>query len=222
MMLLGLTLSAVRGLGAAAMDQAMDPRGPVEYPGMKPVVDEQSVQVRDYAFRNECRKPSLWQARWIWLGGDPTPAVAMFRKKITLAEAPKRVAAWLTADMKYRLYVNGRLVSRGPVDIGRDYAGGDTHRWFYDFRDLTPFFQKGGNVIAAEVFRQWPIGFTVSRGQPGFLFEAEVTSPVQEKVILKSDATWRALPGAQFPDATTYDAGKEPAGWRSPGFDDMA
>jgi len=222
MMLLGLTLSAVRGLGAAAMDPAMDPRGPVEYPGMKPVVDEQGVQVRDYAFRNECRKPSPWQARWIWLGGDPTPAVAMFRKEITLAEAPKRVAAWLTADMKYRLYVNGRLVSRGPVDIGRDYAGGDTHRWFYDFRDLKPFFQKGGNVIAAEVFRQWPIGFTVSRGQPGFLFEAEVTSPVQEKVILKSDATWRALPGAQFPDATTYDAGNEPAGWRSPGFDDMA
>jgi len=218
MMLLGLTLFAVRGLGAAAMD----PRGPVEYPGMKPVVDEQGVQVRDYAFRNECRKPSPWQARWIWLGGDPTPAVAMFRKEITLAEAPKRVAAWLTADMKYRLYVNGRLVSRGPVDIGRDYAGGDTHRWFYDFRDLTPFFQKAGNVIAAEVFRQWPIGFTVSRGQPGFLFEADVTAPGQEKVIVKSDATWRALPGAQFPDATTYDAGNEPAGWRSPGFDDMA
>ena len=106
--------------------------------------------------------------------------------------------------------------------MGRDYAGGDTHRWFYDFRDLTPYFQKGTNVIAAEVFRQWPIGFTVSRGQPGFLFEAEVTSPAQEKLVVKSDAAWRAFPAAQFPDATTYDAGKEPRGWRSPGFDDTA
>ena len=120
----------------------MDPRGPVEYPGMKPTVDEQGVQAKGYDFRNECLKPSPWQARWIWLSGEHSPAVAMFRKEVTLAETPARVAAWLTADMKYRLYVNGRLVSRGPVDMGRDYAGGDTHRWFYDFRDLTPFFPR--------------------------------------------------------------------------------
>ena len=141
---------------------------------MKAAADEQGVQARGYTFRNECRKPSPWQAKWIWLDGDQNAAVGMFRKEITLAEAPQQVKAWLTADAKYRLYVNGRLVSRGPVDIGRDYAGGDTRRWFYDYRDLTPYFTKGKNVIAAEVFRHWPIGSTVSRGQPGFLFEAEV------------------------------------------------
>ena len=146
----------------------------------------------------------------------------MFRKEITLAEAPRQVKAWLTADVKYRLYVNGRLVSRGPVDMGRDYAGGETHRWFYDYRDLTPYFTPGKNVIAAEVFRHWPIGFTVSRGQPGFLFEAEVSLPGEGKLTVKSDATWRAVPAAQFPNPATYDAGKEPAGWRLPGFDDSA
>ena len=78
----------------------------------------------------------------------------MFRKEITLAEAPRQVNAWLTADAKYRLYVNGRLVSRGPVDMGRDYAGGETRRWFYDSRDLTPYFTRGKNVIAAEVFQR--------------------------------------------------------------------
>ena len=41
-------------------------------------------------------------------------------------------------------------------------------------------------------------------------------------MTVKSDATWRALPAAQFPDAGTYDAGKEPAGWREAGFDDTA
>jgi len=211
-------LSATRPVAAAPVD----PRGPVEYPGMNAMADEQGAQVRGYLFGNECRKPSPWQARWIWLGGEPSSAVGMFRTEVWLAEAPKQVATWLTADMKYRLYVNGRLVSRGPVDIGTDFAGGHTHRWFYDCRDLTPFFTKGKNVIAAEVFRQWPIGFTVSRGQPGFLFEAEVTMPGGQKSTVKSDATWRAIPAAQFSDPTTYDAGKEPAGWRLPNFDDAA
>jgi hypothetical protein len=199
-----------------------DPRGPIEYPGMKAVADKHGARVLDYTFCNECQKPSPWQSRWIWLGGGRSPAVAMFRKAITLADAPRHVLAWLAADMKYRLYVNGRLVSRGPVDIGCDFAGGSTRRWFYDFRDLAPFFHKGDNVVAAEVFRQWPVGSTVTRGQPGFLFEAEVALPNEPGFVVKSDATWRGAPAAQFPDAATYDVDKEPAGWRLPGFDDSS
>ncbi|MGA2498632.1 MAG: alpha-L-rhamnosidase C-terminal domain-containing protein [Tepidisphaeraceae bacterium] len=216
---LGLVFLAVARLLVAA---PVDPRGPVEYPGMQPFADSQGAQVRGYTFRNECQKPSPWQAKWIWVGGEQSPAVAMFRKEITLAEVPAQVKAWLTADAKYRLYVNGRLVSRGPVDIGADFAGGNTHRWFYDYRELTPFLVKGKNVIAAEVFRQWPAGHTVSRGQPGFLFEAQVTVPGKEKLTVSSDASWRGSSATQFPNPTTYDAGKEPAGWRSPGFDDTA
>ena len=195
-------------LGAcAAVAAPVDSGGPIEYPGMKVVVDEQGVQTKGYRFENRCTKPTPWQAEWIWVVGD-APEASWFRKEITLAEAPQRIAAWMTADIKYELYVNGRLVSRGPVDMGRDYAGGDTHRWFYDYRDLTPFFAKGKNVIAAKVFRQWPIGFRVSRGQPGFLFEADVTVPGQEKLTVKSDGTWRGVPA------------DDAYGWQAPGFDD--
>ena len=96
--LLELTLfEAGRALGVAAVD----PRGPVDYPGLLPVVDGQGVQARDYVFRDACRKPAPWQARWIWLGQESPSPVAMFRKQVTLAEAPQRVAAWLTADVKY-------------------------------------------------------------------------------------------------------------------------
>jgi hypothetical protein len=201
----------------------VDPRGPVVYPGMNVTVNADGVQARDYRFQNEGAKPSPWQARWIWLGSESSAAAAaMFRREVTLAEAPQSVKAWLTADIKYRLYINGRLVSRGPVDMGLDYAGGNTHRWFYDFRDLTSFFTKGVNVISAEVFRQWPIGFTVSRGQPGFLFEAEITGSDAKKMTAKSDATWHSLAALQFPDASTFDSSKEPAGWRLAGFDDSA
>ena len=135
---------------------------------------------------------------------------------------PRQVKAWLTADVKYRLYVNGRLVSRGPVDIGRDFAGGETHRWFYDYRDLTPYFTPGKNVIAAEVFRHWPADRRSRAGSRASSSRPRSSLPGQGKLTVKSDASWRAIPAAQFPNATTYDAGKEPAGWRMPGFDDAA
>jgi alpha-L-rhamnosidase len=220
-----LNYAAIIFLLAATHTRAgnsVDPRGPIDNPGMKVTVDAQGVQARGYKFQNDGAKPSPWQARWIWLGSPSPAAAGMFRKEITLTETPVAVKAWLTADMKYRLYVNGRLAARGPVDIGRDYQGGDTHRWFYDGRDLTPFFTKGANVITAEVFRQWPIGFTVSRGQPGFLFEAEITDGGGKTVTVKSDASWHSLAAAQFPNASTYDVAKEPSGWRLAGFDDSA
>ena len=178
--------------------------GPIDNPGGNPVADDQGVHIPGYVFRNRCQKPSPWQASWIWLSGD-APNTGVFRKEVILTDAPKQVSAWLTADVKYRLWINGRLVSRGPVDMGRDYAGGNTHRWFYDFRDLTPYFKKGRNVIAAEVFRKWPIGFTISRGEPGLLFEAEVDGQT-----VKSDATWRAV------------RAPETEGWEQPEFDDTA
>jgi hypothetical protein len=225
-----LALGLVAGLGLqgradqneAAGTADVDPRGPIENAGMKVVVDDQGVHTTGYNFVNKCHKPTPWKAQWITPAAGE-PAAACFRKEISLADAPKNVNAWISADTKYRLYINGKLVSRGPVDIGRDYFGGNTGRWFYDYRDLTSFFKKGKNVIAAEVFKAWPINFTVSRGHLGFLFEAEATLPTQGRELIKSDATWRTIPADYFSDAAThYDAGKEPAGWRLAGFDDSA
>jgi len=201
--------------------ETIDPRGPIEYAGMKPAANKDGVQVRGYQFVNDCQKQSPWLAKWIWLGGESQVAVGLFRKEVTLTEAPRQVKAWVTADTKYRLYVNGRLVSRGPVDIGRDFAGGQTHRWFYDYRDLSHFFTKGKNSIAVEVFRDWPVS-TVSQGRPGLLFEAEVTMPTQGRIVVKSDTTWRGTAAPQLPNSTTYNAGKEAIGWRLAGFDDSA
>jgi hypothetical protein len=198
-------------------EDGVDPRGPVAYPGMTVAVDAQGVRAPGYDFHPAGPKPGPWQGRWIWTG-DGNPPVAMFRKEVDLAGAPQSVRAWLTADAKYRLYINGRLVSRGPVDQGRDYFGGGTHHWFYDCRDLTAYFTPGRNVIAAEVFREWPINFTVSHG-PGFLFEAEIVSAGRTTTVA-SGSDWRGRAAAQWPNASTYVPGDEPAGWRRAGFDD--
>ncbi len=164
-----LVLAAI----ASAARGEIDPRGPIDNPGILPIVDAEGVHAPGFTFDpSTCSKPRPWQARWIWLPLDARKVAATaFRKEVVLADTPRRVAAWLSADVKYRLYVNGRLAARGPVNIGTDYAGGSTERWFYDYRDLTPLMHKGANGIALEVFQHWPIGFTVSRGQPGLIFE---------------------------------------------------
>jgi hypothetical protein len=213
LLVLAFSLAAGNAVGQ------VDPRGPISYAGTDVAIDAQGIHASGFSYHDLGAKPAPWQARWIWTGSGE-PSVAMFRKEVLLSEKPQSVTAWLTADAKYRLYVNGRLVSRGPVDQGRDYFGGGTNHWFYDVRDLTPYLTEGRNVIAAEVFREWPINFTVSHA-PGFLFEAEIISGGR-RTTTASDASWRSMPAAQFPDSSTYEAAKEPEGWRMPGFDDSA
>ena len=187
-------------LAGTSVAQAANPGGPIENPGMKVIADAEGVQAPGYRFENRCLKPSPWQARWIWTAVGHNGS-AWLRKEIALAKAPRRATAWMTADTKYRLWINGRLVSRGPADIGRDFAGGSTRRWFYDCRDIGPFLQQGRNVVAAEVISSGG----VSRGKHGWLFEAQV-----DGVTVKSDATWRATSAVGASD------------WQSLAFDDAS
>ena len=76
--------------------------------------------------RSNRTKPDPWSASWIWLnasggsGGD-TPVAGLFRKEVRLGATPSKVRVWASADVMYRLYINGKLAARGPADIGKDY-----------------------------------------------------------------------------------------------------
>lgn len=221
----------------------VDSRGPIVNAGMRVRVDENGVQTRGYAFPDRCQKPSPWRAKWIWLNAEIASAkegaasllVALFRKEIVLTEAPRQALLWMSADTSYRLYVNGRLAGRGPADIGADWPGmgaPSTGQWFYDHRDLTPYFHQGMNVVAIEVFTEPFVGSQLTRKQPGLLFEADLFLPDGSHVSLQSDATWRGVPGEMFAWTDEipgrpgkqerhlrYDARREPTGWRQVGFD---
>src|SRR5207244_808181 len=99
-----------------------------------------------------------WTAQWIWeankgqgQGGPPSfqsPAYqnlfTYFRKTFDLPSGPVAAVTHVSADSRYRLYVNGRYVGRGPVR-------GDLVWQYYDDYDITPFLHSGKNVIAALV-----------------------------------------------------------------------
>lgn len=90
-------------------------------------------------------------SNWVWVpswdGEDKAvPRIVNFRKEIDLQAVPKRGNVRISADTRYKLYVNGELVETGP-------SRGDHQIWFYDQPDFLPFLRPGRNVLAVSVLR---------------------------------------------------------------------
>jgi hypothetical protein len=113
-----------------------------------------------------------WDARatWIWhpsYDDSRNPgSIVLFRREFTLDKIPPTLTIAVTADTRYRLFLNGNSVSVGPCK-------GEVNYWYYETVDVTAFAHTGTNVLAAEVLRYSPMhrGNTpVNRSRkPGFI-----------------------------------------------------
>ena len=72
-----------------------------------------------------------------------------FEKKLDLENVPPSFKVHLSADNRYKLFVNEQLVSVGPV-------WGDIKHWNYETVDLAPYLRQGQNIVAAEVWNDIP------------------------------------------------------------------
>jgi hypothetical protein len=158
----------------------------------------------------------------------------LFRREIDLADAPAQVDVWISADAAYRLYVNGCLVDRGPDDVGKDLEDVPTGKWMLNYRDLSPFFNKGRNLIAVEVFRaEALLSCHATSGRGGLIFEARLRLADGTRLEMASDESWRGMAASQWrledwlPTSRDkrlrvlcFDAAQEPCGWQGPGFRD--
>lgn len=91
------------------------------------------------------------QTHWIWLGewsaqDREEPALVLFRKKLCFTDKPKLVRLRISADSRYKLYINGKLAEMGP-------SRGDRQIWHYDEIDILPYLVEGKNVFAVQVLR---------------------------------------------------------------------
>lgn len=102
------------------------------------------AQSVDYAQAN---RP--WNAQWIASQNDGGNdyGVFYFRKSIDLAVKPDSFIIHVSADNRYKLYVNGSLVSLGP-------ARGDTFYWNYETVDLSSYLKTGKNTVSALVWNE--------------------------------------------------------------------
>lgn len=169
-----------------------------------------------------------WQAEWIWHGDDPAPFhfFAYVRRSFDLTQMPISAVLHITATDRYRLYVNGVYLGRGPERCDPRFQSYDTH-------DLHPNLSVGHNCIAVQLyFYGCDTGFTRD-GRGGLLAQLEmigITGDGSVEMIgtdgqwkIRAAQAWRrdVKPSGMGPGVTeVYDARRDPPDWMQPGFDD--
>ncbi|MBN9500770.1 MAG: hypothetical protein BGO01_09935 [Armatimonadetes bacterium 55-13] len=177
--------------------------------------------------------PVQWNAKWISHVYDPREdlGVFLFRSKLKLSEIPETLYVKVSADNRYKLYVNGELVSFGP-------QRGDTLHWFYETIDLSPKLKTGDNEIVAVV---WNFGWLAPMAQisvrTAFVFDVvgqefpDLNTPGNWKVAKLEGWTFEMMhsgieqfytdigpgeiiDGSKHPDA--LGLASESLGWRDP------
>jgi len=89
----------------------------------------------------------LWDAVWIGPHEENIKEIEIyhFRKIFDLQNKPKEFEISISADNRYRIFVNGILLGYGPARC-------DINRWQYDTYNLSKYLKKGKNIIAIMVW----------------------------------------------------------------------
>src|SRR3954452_22802310 len=161
--------------------------------------------VLSFASKAQVIDPALlqnpWKARWITGPGvpinmytassDPTLkdyGVYKFRKTFDLGTKPASFIVHVSADNRYKLYINGKQVAQGP-------ARGDLYFWNFESIDLAPYLQTGKNTVAALV---WNEGRLKPEAQISYLtaFIMQGNGPVEE--VINTDSSWKSVKDSSY------------------------
>lgn len=166
-----------------------------------------------------------WTARFIWDSSDGSEENVWMclRKTVDVSQVPETLNAYICADSKYWLYINGETA----VFEGGVKRGPSPDDSYFDCVDIAPYLKSGKNVICALVW-YWGKDTSFSStdsGKAGFIFEAgDIISDKSWKVwrstaYLKDSSLLQ--PNYRLPESNIcYDARKEADGWLFADFDD--
>lgn len=177
--------------------------------------------------------PSLlkdsWPASWVTSpdAQQREYGVYHFRKKIMLGQKPEKFIVHVSADNRYRLFVNGNPVCSGP-------ARGDLYNWYFETVDIAPYLKAGSNTIAAMV---WNMGVLAPvaqiSNQTAFMMQGDGEV---EKQVNTGDG-WKVIRNNAYTPCSTdnpsrlrtymvvgpgdeVDASRYPWGWETESYDD--
>jgi alpha-L-rhamnosidase len=189
--------------------------------------------------RIACRAEWIWRRRGLsklpFAGGTPPFAEEQnryiaFRKAVELSAAVEAAKVHVAADGRYQLYVNGRLVGRGPARSTPVYQSADPY-------DLAIYLRPGRNVIAALVhsYGRSTSWYELPRWEParafgcgGFWLQGDIVS-ADGAISLDTDASWRYrhvdawqrdTRGCSLGFVEIYDARRALVGWHAADYDD--
>jgi hypothetical protein len=179
----------------------------------------------------QSREPRVFNdapaARWIAPPNVPGDAFGVFhfRRTIELPSRPESFVVHVSADNRYRLFVNGNQASAGP-------QRSDLMNWRYETLDLAPQLRAGRNVLAALV---WNWGEkrpdTQFSQRTAFLLQGDG----EREAAVNSGPGWKVLhdrayalnpvdaavsPYFAAPPGESVDASRYPWGWEQVDFAD--
>jgi hypothetical protein len=162
-----------------------------------------------------------WKSKWITYPGITGKefGVYLFRKDFKLNTRPNKFIVHVSADNRYKLYVNGQQVCNGP-------ARGDNYKWYFETTDISTYLKSGTNVIAAEVwnFAEFRPAAQIS-SLTGFIMQGNT----ENESIVNTDSSWNAFNDAAYSPVTEgfhiigpgeiFDAAKHPWDWMANNYD---
>lgn len=168
-----------------------------------------------------------WSAYWIDVPGEPEHAfgVYLFRKEFTLERVPSSFVVNVSADNRYKLFVDGKLISLGP-------ARGDVLHWRFETVDIAPYLSPGKNVIASIVWNYGGVGPLAQMSyRTGFILQGNLPA----EAVINTDHTWKCVKDGGYgqlrPRVIGYyaaspgeslDMSKNDNGWREADYDDSS
>ncbi|WP_202912401.1 alpha-L-rhamnosidase-related protein [Sphingobacterium olei] len=170
-----------------------------------------------------------WPSSWISCPdiSQRDYGVYHFRKSFDLNEKPEKFIVHVTADNRYRLFVNGVAVVSGP-------ARGDLANWYFETVDIGSYLQRGKNIVAALVWNMGEYAAVAQvSNQTGFVLQGD--GPAEQ--VINSDASWKVMQNNAYSPVSTdnterlgaymvvgpgdqVDASHFPWNWEKPEFDD--
>ena len=168
----------------------------------------------------------------LWMPGSDVNAPIM-RKNVNVGKEVKRARLYATARGAYWFYINGQRVGDGYLNPGwTDFR----HRIMYNTYDVTQMLRQGNNALGIELGHGWfcdDFGWAGAMwgDQYGYkpsalaMIKVEYTDGTNETFV--TDNTWKVYNGGplyvnNLYHGEIYDARREVAGWKEPGFNDAA
>lgn len=135
-------------------------------------------------------KNVLWKASWITVPEINVKdyGVYLFRKSFELTTVPKSFPINVSADNRYKLFVNEKLVLVGP-------ARGDALHWNFATVDLALYLRAGQNVVSALVWNEGDLRQESNISiQTGFILQGGS----EQSKILNTDKSWKCVQDVSY------------------------
>ena len=143
-----------------------------------------------------------WKSQWITFSGNNNVnqwnaaytsslkeyGVYKFRKSIELAAKPSTFIVHVSADNRYKLFVNEQLVSLGP-------ARGDLYFWNFETVDIAVFLKAGKNTVAALV---WNDGKLKPEAQISYVTGFILQGNTAAEEVLNSNDSWKVIQDSSY------------------------